>query len=140
VALIFTPDQGTDARVRAALRRAGYPAAIFNTVVFPASMLNLGHGQTADELFIAVRNAMWQNQSEGDAYIQNPPLHLFRVTPRVETIANPFPVPRLRVRGTGQTEMDLMDRLALLRQRIVEANSGLSCHRRRDEAELLRGL
>ncbi len=28
VALIFTPDQGTDARVRAALRRAGYPTAI----------------------------------------------------------------------------------------------------------------
>jgi hypothetical protein len=125
VALIFTPDQGTDARVRAALRRAGYPSAIFNTLVLPAPMLNLGHSQTADEFFIAVRNAMWQNQSEGDAYIQNPPLHLFRVTPRVETIADPFPVPRLRVRGTGQTEMDLMDRLALLRQRLVEANSGL---------------
>ncbi len=39
VALIFTPDQTTDARVRAALQRAVYPAAIINTVVFPASML-----------------------------------------------------------------------------------------------------
>src|SRR5512146_3072715 len=35
VALIFTADRGTDARVRAALRRAGYPEAIINTVVFP---------------------------------------------------------------------------------------------------------
>jgi hypothetical protein len=125
VALIFTPDQGTDARVRKALERAGYPPAIINTVVFPASMLNLGHGQTADELLIAARNAMWQNQADGDAYIQNPPLHIFRVTPRTETIANPFPAPRLRVRGTGQTEMDLMNKLGLLRQRIVAANPGL---------------
>lgn len=125
VAVIITPDQRTDARVRAALRRAGYPPAIFNTLVLPAPMLNLGHSQAADEFLIALRNAMWENQSEGDAYIQNPPLHLFRVTPRVKATADPFPVPRLRVRGTGQTEMDLMDSLALLRQRIVEANVGL---------------
>jgi hypothetical protein len=122
VALIFTPDQGTDARVRAALQRAGYPAAIINTVVFPASMLNLGHGDTADELFVAMRNAIWEKETDGDAYIRNPPLHLFRVTPRTETIATPFPVPRLRVRGTGQTEMDLMNKLGLLRHGIIAAN------------------
>ncbi len=125
MALIFTPDQGTDARVRMALERAGYPAAIISTVVFPASMLNLGHGDTADELFIGLRNAMWQNRSEGDAYMQNPPLHLFRVTPRTETVANPFPAPRLRTRGTGESEMGLMNKLGLLRQRIVAANPGL---------------
>jgi hypothetical protein len=125
VALIFTPDQGTDARVRAALQRAGYPAAIINTAVFPASMLNLGHGNTADELFIAMRNAMWQNQADGDAYVKNPPLTIFRATPHTEAAANPFPAPRLRVRGTGETEMDLMNKLAQLRQRIVDVNSGL---------------
>jgi hypothetical protein len=125
VALIFTPDKGTDARVRAALQRAGYPAAIINTVVFPASMLNLGHGQTADELMILMRNAMWLNRTNGDAYIQNPPLHIFRVTPHTETIANPFPAPRLRVRGTGQTEMELMNKLGQLRKGIVKANPGL---------------
>ena len=118
VALIFTPDQGTDARVRKALLRAGYPAAIINTLVFPASMLKLGHGNTADDLVVLVRNALWEKGAEaaGEAYIQNPPLHLFRVTPRTETIANPFPVPRLRVRGTGQTEMDLMKKLGQLRE------------------------
>lgn len=125
VALIFTSDQETDARVRKALERAGYPAAIMNTVVFPASMLNLGHGDTADEFIIAVRNAMWQNQAKGDAYMQNPPLSIFRVTPRIHAQANPFPVPRLRVRGTGQTEMDLMKKLGLLRQRIIDHNQSL---------------
>ena len=126
VALIFTSDQGTDARVRKALERAGYAAAIINTAVFPASMLNLGHGPTADDFSIMMRNALWQKQSEGDAYIQNPPFHLFRVTPRSETLANPFPMPPLRVRGTGQTEMDLMNKLGQLRDGIIKANPGLS--------------
>lgn len=125
VALIFTPDKGTDTRVRAALQRAGYPPAIVNTLVFPASMLNLGHGATADELMIVLRNAMWEKKSEGDAYLNNPPLHVFRVTPRDESIANPFPTPPLRVRGTGLSEMDLMTTLVRLRQRIVSAHPGL---------------
>jgi hypothetical protein len=125
VALIFTPDKGTDASVRAALRRAGYPEAIINTVVFPASMLNLGYGETADQLNIKMRNAMWEKPADGDAYINNPPLHLFRVTPQFEGKTNPFRVPRLRIRGTGQTEMDLMNKLGELRARIIEANGGL---------------
>jgi hypothetical protein len=124
VAVIFTADQGTEARVRAALVRAGYPPAIINTVVVPASMLNLGHSETADELLIIMRNAMWLNQAEGEAYIQNPPLHVFRVTPRTETVANPLRT-SLRVRGTGQTEMELTKKLGLLRERIVAANSQL---------------
>ena len=109
VAFIFTPDRGTDARVRKALQRAGYPAAIINTVVFPASLLNLGHGDTSDEFAVVLRNALWEEGAEddGEAYIDNPPLSLYRVTPTTATVANPFPVPPLRVRGTGQTEMDL---------------------------------
>lgn len=125
MALIFTPDQGTDARIRAALQRAGYPAAIINTLVFPASVLKLGHGDTADELTTVVRNGLWQKASEGDAYIQNPPLYLFRVTPRTDTLTNPFRVPHLRVRGTGQTEMDLMNKLSQLRDGIINANPAL---------------
>lgn len=128
VALIFTSDRGTDARVRKALQRAGYPAEIINTAVFPASMLNLGHGDTADEFAIVLRNATWEEGAEddGEAYIKNPPFNLYRVTPPTETIANPFPVPRLSVRGTGQTEMDLMNKLGQLRDAIIKANGGNS--------------
>ena len=125
MALIFTPDERTDARVRKALERAGYPAAIINTAVFPASMLNLGHGNAADDFTVVLRNALWEKESDGEAYIQNPPLHLFRVTPPAETAANPFPAPELRVRGTGQGEMDLMNKLGQLREGIIKANPGL---------------
>jgi hypothetical protein len=125
VALIFTSDQGIDARIRKALERAGYPAAIINTMVLPAPILNLGHSDTADEFIIAVRNSMWEKKADGDAYIKNPPLNIFRVTPQTETIANPFSLPSLRVRGTGQSEMELTKKLSLLRQRIIDQNQGL---------------
>jgi len=125
VALIFTPDKGTDARIRAALQRSGYPEAVINTMVFPASMLNLGHGESADELRITIRNGpVWQTD-DGDAYVADPPLTIMRVTPNNPVDLNPFPAPPLRVRGTGRTEMDLMNKLGELRARIVAANSGL---------------
>jgi len=123
VAVIFTPDRGTDARVRKALLRAGYPAAIINTVVYPAPLLNLGHGATGDEFAVVLRNALWEEGAEddGEAYIENPPFSLYRVTPTTATVANPFPVPKLRVRGTGQTEMDLMKTLDRLRDAIIDS-------------------
>ncbi len=125
VVLIFTPDHNTDARVRAALKSAGYPAGIINTMVFPASMLNLGLGADADQFGIVLRTAMWQDSKAGQEYLAHPPLNVFRVTPRVMATGNPFPAPKLRVRGTGQTEMDLMNKLGELRRGIVAANPGL---------------
>jgi len=125
VVLIFTPDRGTDARVRAALQRSGYPAAIINTLVFPASMLNLGYGETADELRILPRAAVWLDPVAGHAYMNNPPLQVFRVTPRTPADPNPFPAPDLRIRGTGHTEMYLMNKLEQLREGIIAAHPGM---------------
>jgi hypothetical protein len=126
VVLIFTPDRTTEARVRVALRRAGYPAAIINTVVFPASILNLGHGVTADPLRIVLRNAIWEEPDAGKRYLTDigKNLHVFRVTPRTLATADSFPAPRLRIRGTGRTEMDLANKLGELRQGIIAANPG----------------
>jgi hypothetical protein len=127
VALIFTPDRTTEARIRAALRQAGYPAAIINTVVFPASMLKLGHDESADQLRIVLRNGIWDDPGAGDRYLKDVPknLHIFRVTPVIPATPNPFSAPPLRVRGTGQTEMELMDELGKLRSGIINANAGL---------------
>lgn len=128
VVLIFTPDQGTDAGIRAALRKAGYPEAIVNTLVFPASMLHLGQDEAADELRIVHRNGVWDHPETGEgarylADIANN-LHVFRVTPHTPAAVDPFPAPPLRLRGTGQTEMDLMNTLGELRHGIIDANPG----------------
>jgi len=94
--------------------------------VFPASMLNLGHGKSADEIRITMRNGpIWQNPADGEAYVTNPPLTILRVTPRAPADLDPFPAPPLRVRGTGESEMDLMNKLVELRAGILAANSGL---------------
>ncbi len=130
VALIFTPDRRTEERVRAALTGAGYPEAIINTIVVPASMLNLGTGASADAFQLVMRNAIWQDEGAGNSYIQSAPdeLRLYRVTappcPR-EVACAPLPMPRLRVRGTGETELYLWNKLMELRARIIAANPGL---------------
>lgn len=128
LALIITPDQATDAAIRSALHRAGYPEAIINTYVLPASMLNLGHGETADTFQINLRTAMFEDEIAGERYIMDAPenLHVLRVTPRTPAVADPFPMPRLRVRGTGESEMRLMNKLGQLRTSIIAANPGLS--------------
>jgi len=128
--LIFTPDQGTEARVRSALKKAGYPPSIVNTIVFPASLLNLGIGQGHDIFMILGRNAKWLNgeagEAAGQAYMKSldapdSPVSVFRVTPKTFSAANlhPFPAPTLRVRGTGKTEMELLGKLDEIRDRVI---------------------
>jgi hypothetical protein len=128
VVMIFTPDRVTDARIRAALRRSGYPSAMVNTMVFPSSLLKLGHGSTADELTLKMRIGM----AEGDpalleAYVKSAGATqtVYRVTPRTTKSASPFPVTPLRARGSGQTELDLMKTVDELREAIIAANPGL---------------
>jgi hypothetical protein len=128
VVVILTPDRGTDGRIRTALQRSGYPSAMINTLVSPASMLNLGEGDTADEITFKVRIGMSDGDPEAvNAYVRSAKttLTVLRVTPRTTATANPFPVPPLRVRGTGQTEMDLMKKVEQLRAGIIAAHPGL---------------
>lgn len=128
VVMIFTPDRLTDARIRAALRRSGYPPAMVNTMVFPSSLLKLGHGPDADELTLKMRIGM----AEGDparlaAYVQCAGMTqtVYRVTPRTITSARPFPVTPLRARGNGRTELELTRTVDELREAIIAANPGL---------------
>ena len=122
---IFTADQGVEARIRAALRRAGYPASIINTVVVPSATLKMGFERGSDTFLVANRNALWADKTAGHAYVENPTFRVARVTPRVEATFDPFPAPPLRVRGTGQTEIDLTPTLAKLRDAIVARYEGL---------------
>ena len=62
--IIFTPDRGTDASIRTALRRAGYRPAVVNTMVLPSSMLKLGESETADELTLKMRIGLVEGSPE----------------------------------------------------------------------------
>jgi len=72
-----------------------------------------------------MRVGKWAAPEVGKSYMDNlsAKIRAFRVTPQTQTMADALPVPPLRVRGTGQTEMDLMDSLDELRQGIVDRYS-----------------
>lgn len=121
VVVIFTPDRGIDSRVRAALRRAGYPTSIINTIEIPSATLKLGRKDDSDIFLITNRNAIWADKTAGDAYIAKPTFRVLRLTPeKVDTVLDPFPTAPLRIRGTGRTEIDLTPTLARLRQAILD--------------------
>jgi len=122
---IFTADQRVEARIRAALHRAGYPASIVNTIVVPSATLKMGFERGSDSFLIANRNAIWVDKNAGLAYVENPTFRVARVTPAHEATFDPFPAPPLRVRGTGQTEIDLTPKLAELREAILAHYEGL---------------
>jgi len=124
VVLIFTADRGTEDSVRAALLSAGYPDATINSLVIPGPMVHFGLDATSDALLISMRTALFKDPTAGDTYVNNPPLMVFRVTPQNSTTPKLFPVPRLRVRGTGYTEMDLVPEMAKLRQAILDKYAG----------------
>ena len=121
---IFTADQGIDARIRSALRRAGYPTSIINTIVVPSATLKLGFEPGSDTFLIVNRNAIWVDKDAGHAYIENPTYKVLRLTPADEATLDPFPTPPLRVRGTGETEIDLTPTLDKLREAIFDRYEG----------------
>jgi hypothetical protein len=91
-------------------------------------MLQLGENDTADELTLKMRIGMAEGGPEAlDAYVKNAgtAVKVLRVTPTTTAKENPFPVQPLRVRGTGQTEMDLMGKVGQLRAGIIAANPGM---------------
>jgi len=123
--IVATADRGIDQRIRAAARSAGYSDDAMNTQVFPASILNLGLENDSDTFAIHLRPALFTDQQAGDDYIDNTPATVLRVTPENATQLDPYGYPKLRVRGTGMTELDLTDDLEDLRNAILTRYSGL---------------
>lgn len=119
--IIATADKQTEASVRAITRKAGYPDAIMNTMVYPSSMLRLGvTDNDTDELTLLMRVAKFTDPNgTGKAYQDKIPIDVIRITPKEPATLDPLPVLHLRVRGTGVTEMDLMDDLNQLRDAII---------------------
>jgi hypothetical protein len=125
IVYIITGHRGTGQRVRAAARAAGYPNATINMEAISPVIASLGLGPGEGSIFYtAQRNAVAKDPAALEAYIKDPPYRVFRVTPDVPLAPDPEPVPVLRVRGTGHTEMELYPALKRLRQAILEEYGG----------------
>jgi hypothetical protein len=118
--IITTADKGTDARVRGAIQAAGYPLSIVNTDVIPAGLVKMGLDAQADNFVFIHRVAFFKDSKAGEDYLSRPLGRVFRLTPAAYSAPDPFPVQRLKVRGTGDTsELNLMAAVDELRQAIL---------------------
>jgi hypothetical protein len=125
MALISTGHRRTQEQIRAALNEAGYPDAVVNTETMPAPLLRFGY-ENADQFLVLMRVAIAAGgPSAMAAYEQQmsdpnlAPLKVFRVRPKKEFASDPLPVPTLRVKGTGKTEMALYPTMETLRRAIL---------------------
>ena len=125
VVIIITGHRKTERRVRAAVRQAGYPDAIINVVPISPVIAPLGAGATGSWFAFPHRIAASLDQPALEAYAKNSPYAVFRVKPNQPLAPDPEPVPILRVRGTGHTEMELYPSLKLLRQAILDSYAGM---------------
>lgn len=125
VMIISTADKGTDKLVRAAAKSAGYPVDMINTDVIPLAAVNMGLEGNADLFGFVSRIAVPGDKTELDEYIANPGTVVLRLTPEKVATSEPFPVPALRVRGTGETELDLLPAVEELRQAILDRYKNL---------------
>ncbi|WP_431990386.1 hypothetical protein [Streptomyces albogriseolus] len=132
-ALVITGHERTRAEVHGMLAASGLSGAI-NDATVPPAMFRLGLGEDADQFLLGIRTAAPEPGFEKalDDYRAAPPLQILRVRPKGASADQtkpvyapaPLPVPRLRVAGTGDTELDLNPSLQKLRQRIIDAHPG----------------
>lgn len=119
--IVSTADRGINERVYTASNSAGYSPAIINTEIIPSSLLKMGLEPESDVFTVLHRIAFFKDEQAGRAYMNNTPGVLLRITPKESAELNPYEVPMLRVRGTGNTsELNLMGALNDLREAILE--------------------
>jgi len=122
---IITGHRETERRVRAAALKAGYPEAIINIETISPVIAPLGEGDKGSWFGFAHRIAATLDEPGLEKYIKNPPYEVFRVKPDQSLGDDPEPVPVLRVRGTGHTEMALYPMLKKLRQAILDSYASM---------------
>jgi hypothetical protein len=130
---IITGNQQTERLVRKALLAAGYPEAIINVERLSTVIAPLGYGPSGSILLMAQRIAVPADKTLFEDYVRrsinddpdDDPYRVFRVSLENEAAPDPYPVPTLRVRGTGKTEMDLYPALKSLGKAIIASQQDM---------------
>lgn len=120
VMILTTADRGINKRVKDSIISAGYPQEIINDDILPGQILTMGLDRQSDTFSFLSRNALPGSQAAMDAYLANPGVRVFRLTPRTSpAVAELYPRPLLKPRGTGKTEAWLQGGMDDLRAAIL---------------------
>lgn len=141
VMIITTADRGTNERVRNAAIRAGYSKTMMNDDIIPSGLIRMGLSNTSDTITFIHRLAFFANETQGEEYMNGTPGYVFRLTPNISRIPQPYGVPRLIVRGTGDAhELDLLKDQEILREAIIARHgSGMAATGNHTEIWILEG-
>jgi len=119
VVVVFVSDCNTKNAVLQCLAEYGWPEECVNISVISSEILRMGIDFEDDILMILFRIYGADTSFNIDNYVENVPMSVIRVTPVEPADTEPLPMPQLRVRGTGETEMDLMPTMEFLREAIL---------------------
>lgn len=110
VCIVTTGDQNMFEAVKEGMHNAGVPQEVMNLQVLSSETLNLGNDRTRDSITWLHRIMRFIDKDAGNAYMENPPVHLFRVSPKVpvdRALVVPYPLPDRMNRTTGVGETDM---------------------------------
>jgi hypothetical protein len=119
-AFIMAADRNTEGEVRKALIAAGYPAEGINLLPVSPSLVRLGLESENDTVSLLLRVAPVPGTDITPYY--SAPKTLLRISPGTPVPPeklDPIPPPKLRIRGTGKTEVSLLPALDALEQAII---------------------
>ena len=103
--VVLTADEGVYGRILDAAEAAGFPASMVNRLVLPSNVLHLGIEPGSDRLIVLVRTANFASETEGRKYLANNELaKVFRITPRIAPVLQPFEQPAWRDRAWKHEE------------------------------------
>lgn len=124
VVVVFVADLKTKKNVLKCLTDFGWSKESINISIIPSEILNLGIDFDDDIFLILFRIYGAGKNFDLESYVNNVPMSVIRVTPNVSTKPAPCPMPQLRLRGTGKTEMNLMPTMEKLREAILDKYEG----------------
>ncbi len=120
VMIITTADRGTNELVREAALEAGYPVGMVNDDIIPSGLIRMGRENTSDTITVVHRVTLFANATLGSEYVNSTHGTVLRLTPTMSHTPQPYGVPPLIVRGTGNTrELDLNEEQEALKQSII---------------------
>jgi hypothetical protein len=116
IAVVVSSDAATQAAAHAALIEGGFAEEAINDLVFPPELLQLGLAADDDVLMLLGRVALFEDPTAGQAYLDEVPIEVFRLTPT--SSGDALPTPERTPRGDGQNEDDLAPALSALEDAI----------------------
>ncbi len=126
VVIVMTPDKGTNARVWKAAKHARIPLDLMNTFVVPSSVVHLGKNVDKDRFIFLQRIFLPDDENDLETYLKDVKewTTVFYLTFPKAPPLDPYPMPGMKVRGTGRTEVDLMPALDKLEAEILAGHPG----------------